>query len=59
MELTKKQKNCPYCHGKKSLRSEDSDSRQLSIDDDQVLNYEECVVRGTYMAEYGQEVNLG
>ena len=49
MKLTEKQKNCPYCHGKKSLRSEDNDYQQLIIDDDDhVLNYEECLYDGTW-----------
>lgn len=59
MKLTEKQKNCPYCHGKKELRCEDNDYQRLIINDtDSVMEYEECVVKGTYVTEHGEEANF-
>lgn len=60
MKLTEKQKNCPYCHGKIPLRSANNDYQRLVIDDgNQAMEYEECVVKGTYMTEHGAEPNFG
>lgn len=52
-------KPCPYCYGEKPLRSEDNDYQRLIINDtDSVMEYEECVVKGTYMTEHGEEPNF-